>query len=369
MRGVGKRKCGCKLICKLRTDGLSCQRRGPKGKSAFTYHKKCASGYTKCSQMQKLEKNFEEFKKIKIGDKLEIPRRCIPFLGTKQRNYKEFFDSNTHEKCLQKREAVAKKTKLKIGWKSTDMLQQQELLQSVSESASGSEASSSAGSSLSTENASELIEETATPEPSNSLYVEIDNITSRISTPNIIEELSELTDNDKGENRRDDVSSIEKSKDQHDAVNNDLSSDNTSPQQNDTVLEMEIERDSRSRVNLENNFQDIISYFLQPQNNSIGLKEVLEGEPCPYNGIDEYFAFLKTSFKDTFFLQTAFLNEILLDCKKVSKKLCGYAYKKALENPWKFNVSACCQEFEMNDTGATLPVRKSRKKTLINTWA
>lgn len=112
----GKSSCGCQLKCKLRNDGLACHRIGPKGKRAFIFHKKCASGYKKCRQMKKLEKNLLKFTQlVEEHGQLEIPNKCVPFLGTKQRNYSEFSDS-CQISCLEKRDTVATKTKLKLSW-------------------------------------------------------------------------------------------------------------------------------------------------------------------------------------------------------------------------------------------------------------
>lgn len=82
----------------------------------FVFHKKCASGYKKCRQMIQLEKNLEEFTKLvqENNEILEIPSKCVPFLGTKQRNFLEL--SHCHRRCIKKREAVAAKSKLKLGW-------------------------------------------------------------------------------------------------------------------------------------------------------------------------------------------------------------------------------------------------------------
>ncbi len=115
LRTAHQNKCGCQFLCKLRSDGGSCQRIGAKGKSAFLFHEKCSSDYKKCEQMMLLEQNFKEFSNlVKENGKLQIPAKCVPFLGTKQRNYKEF--AHLHAQCLEKREAVAVKTKLKLGW-------------------------------------------------------------------------------------------------------------------------------------------------------------------------------------------------------------------------------------------------------------
>ncbi len=105
--------CGCKLICKLRKETSSCHRIGPNGKKTFVFHKKCAASYIKCKEMKDLEANFRQFQNMvqKTG-RLEIPKRCVPFIGTRQRSFDEFRD--IHEKCLRKRERVAVKTKLAL---------------------------------------------------------------------------------------------------------------------------------------------------------------------------------------------------------------------------------------------------------------
>ncbi len=138
-RSQNRRKCGCNVVCKLRTDGLPCQRKGPKGKRAFVVHKTCAASYKKCYQMVQLEKNLDEFTKlVEAHGRLEIPSKCIPFLGTKQRNFKEFADS--HAQCMEKRDVIATKTKLKLAWTSTNManLPQYDFLANVSSSDSDS---------------------------------------------------------------------------------------------------------------------------------------------------------------------------------------------------------------------------------------
>ncbi len=61
--------------------------------------------------MKKLEKNFHEFTKyVEKNGQLEIPVKCVPFLGTKQRNYDEFCKSDIKQ-CFDKRDAAATKAK------------------------------------------------------------------------------------------------------------------------------------------------------------------------------------------------------------------------------------------------------------------
>ncbi len=84
----------------------------------FVRHKKCHLFYEQCQQMKELEKNFKEFQKIVQNTKrLEIPVLCTPFLGTKQRKFKDF--EKVELKYQQKREAIAKQTKLELSWKSS----------------------------------------------------------------------------------------------------------------------------------------------------------------------------------------------------------------------------------------------------------
>ena len=133
------RKCGCILKCKLRNDNLPCQRVGPKGKSAFVFHQTCAPGYKKCRQMRKLEKNLEKFTKlVENHGKLEIPAKCVPFLGTKQRHYSEYFSNESHIKCLKNRKTVAEKTKKKLAWSKRNM-EKVDFLAHISSSSSDSD--------------------------------------------------------------------------------------------------------------------------------------------------------------------------------------------------------------------------------------
>ena len=185
MLNKGKHSCGCQLKCKFRSDGLACQRIGPKGKSAFVFHKKCASAYKKCKQMRKLEENLHKFTKLvrKNRGKLEIPAKCVPFLGTKQRNFSEFSEQCLIQ-CLEKREATAIKTKLQLLWTKPKM----DSLDFVANVSSSSDS----------ENSEHAISESTASAEVNSfndndsvhLFADISE-TSRIPTPELVESLEE----------------------------------------------------------------------------------------------------------------------------------------------------------------------------------
>ncbi len=96
--------CGCKLICQLRSDGKVCQRRRGE-KKVFIAHKTCKKYYKKCDRMKALEDNFNSFCALveKVGS-INVPEKCIPFVGTKQRQFTELREFETEYK--KKRDAV-----------------------------------------------------------------------------------------------------------------------------------------------------------------------------------------------------------------------------------------------------------------------
>ncbi len=73
-----------------------------------------------------------------------------------------------------------------------------------------------------------------------------------------------------------------------------------------------------------------------------GIREFLAGHPSPYQTLDDYFKLLPNAQ----FFPVAFLNEILLSCKRVPKKrkLHGFGYKKALKNPWQYPTNQCIED-------------------------
>ena len=107
------------MNCKFRKTNGPCQRKATKGKAKRTFllHKTCSTGYTQCKQMQELEKNFREFCKLakKNREQLAIPNMCTPFIGTRQRHFKEFLEKE--EEMQNKRHLQAMKTKELLCWK------------------------------------------------------------------------------------------------------------------------------------------------------------------------------------------------------------------------------------------------------------
>ncbi len=259
--------------------------------------------------MRKLEKIFNDFKKIvKSVGKIEIPLRCIPFLGTKQRNYKEF--EQEAAKCLNMREAAARSTKLKINWNSRKFFAEDKSSESESESASSSLQSNQ----LSTEmTESENVNNVSTKELDGACEAHV--LTGATSSEKDPEEQVET----------DEIAQLENND------NNESSQDGAS-------------------VDIEKNFNSILSSFAaSPERNTKGVTEILRGDPCPYNGIDEYFNVMRTQMPKTFFFATYFFNEIMLACKRV-RKTCGYAYDKALKNPWKYDILECSEKLNTSKT-------------------
>lgn len=305
--------------------------------------------------MKKLEKNFNEFKNtVDTVGRLVIPTRCTPFLGTKQRNFNEI--EINHGMCLRKREALAKKTKLKISWNSKDINNRPEQNES-----------SDANSDSATETESSLSLSSTTSEQINEIFLDSD-IDDRVSitTTNIIDPIIIPSEQDRyNEETAENSRPTSCSDDNHSrsgSETSDLSNRNyILLEEQQTIREKGEKAKNTSRTSsasVEDSFKTLISYLGSngsEVNSGIEI-EILRGEPCPYMGIESYFSLLKSTEDKTFFLPPTFLNEILLDCKKVSKsKLQGFAYKKALKNPWKYTILDCATEFHLNRHHA-LPV-------------
>ncbi len=346
LRRAGKR-CSCKLICKLRSDGLPCQRRGPKGKSSFTFHKNCASGYKQCSQMRKLQKNFNEFEDVvKHIGKVVIPRRCIPFLGTKQRNFKEF--ENSFARCQKKREAVAQKTKLKLSWTAKHLTSEQPPAQNseISETSNESSLSSESSLEIKTDAEADSDGDGNSDHNDNSFHVSLDlnAMPLRLNTPNILEKVPSECNSEPEENANVCINQART------AARCELSQLSEEEATNaERLCDSDIEERNNSHSDLESSFQHIMSFLaVDIERDKEGVKEILQGDACPYSGIDEYFGLLQSNFPTVFCFATFFLNEILLACKKVrQKKLRGFAYKAALKNPWNYTLSSCSKELKL----------------------
>ena len=85
-----------------------------------------------------------------------------------------------------------------------------------------------------------------------------------------------------------------------------------------------------------------------------GLKDFLIGNPCPFDGLDEYFELLKLRQQKVYILPSFFLNEILLCCKTKRKNCKGFSYEKALKDPWKFTIEKCAEYLKAEPGSASL---------------